>query len=211
MDPALAPDVVSVAPVVPRSRSRRPTTAPRTPSATFTGTSPSYLVNDNDTVRPAPPFTDTDYTARNRVALLGTTVATALVGGDGTAVVGQTVQFNGVAFTVLGLLTAKGSTGPQDQDDRVIAPLTAVQDTLTGYGPITSISVKAASADTVNAAQAEVTDILDGRHQVTAANPDFSIFNPSSILAAVTATTWTFTLLLARWPRSRWWSAGSGS
>ena len=40
--------------------------------------------------------------------------------------VGQTVQFNGVAFTVLGLLTAKGSTGPQDQDDRVIAPLTAV-------------------------------------------------------------------------------------
>jgi len=164
--------------------------------ATFTGTSPSYLVNNNDSVATGAAFTDTDYTAHNRVALLGTTVATALVGGDGTAAVGQTVQFNGVGYTVLGILTTKGSTGPQDQDDRVIAPLTAVQDTLTGYGPITSISVKATSADTVNAAQAEVTDILDGRHQVTADNPDFSIFNPSSILAAVTATTGTFTLLL---------------
>src|SRR6185312_2180382 len=49
-------------------------------------------------------------------------------------------------------------TGPQDQDDRVIAPLTAVQDTLTGYGTISSISVKASSAQTVDAAQSEVTD-----------------------------------------------------
>jgi putative ABC transport system permease protein len=56
--------------------------------------------------------------------------------------------------------------------------------------------VKAASADTVDAAQAEATTILADRHHVTAADPDFSIFNPSSILAAVTSTTSTFTLLL---------------
>jgi putative ABC transport system permease protein len=196
VDPTLAPDVVSVAPVVTAQSVTATDNGASHAVATFTATSPSYLVNNNDSVAAGAAFTDSDYTARNRVALLGTTVATALVGGDGTAVVGQTVQFNGVAFTVLGLLTTKGSTGPQDQDDRVIAPLTAVQDTLTGYGALTSISVKAASADVVNAAQAEVTDILDGRHQVTAANPDFSIFNPSSILAAVTATTGTFTLLL---------------
>jgi putative ABC transport system permease protein len=196
VDPTLAPDVVSVAPVVTAQSVTATDNGASHAVATFTGTSPSYLVNNNDTVATGAAFTDTDYTARHRVALLGTTVATALVGGDGTAVVGQTVQFNGVAFQVLGLLTAKGSTGPQDQDDRVLAPLTAVQDTLTGYGTVTSISVKASSAATVNAAQAEVTTILDDRHHVTAADPDFSIFNPSSILAAVTATTSTFTLLL---------------
>jgi putative ABC transport system permease protein len=164
--------------------------------ATFTGTSPSYLVNDNDTVATGAAFTDTDYTAHHRVALLGTTVATALVGGDGTAIVGQTVQFNGVAFQVVGLLGAKGSSGPQDQDDRVVVPLTAGQDTLTGDGAITSISAKATSADTVAAAQAEVTTILADRHQVSTDNPNFSIFNPSSIQAAVSSTVSTFTLLL---------------
>jgi putative ABC transport system permease protein len=196
VDPTNAPDVVSVAPVVTAQSVTATDNGASHAVATFTGTSPSYLTNNNDTVPTGAAFTDTDYTAHTRVALLGTTVATALVGGDGTAVVGQTVQFNGVAFQVVGLLGAKGSSGPQDQDDRVVAPLTAVQDTLTGYGNVTSISVKASSADTVNAAQAEVTTILDDRHHVTAADPDFSIFNPSSILAAVTSTTSTFTLLL---------------
>ena len=196
VDPTLAPDVVSVAPVVSASSVTATDNGASHTVATFTGTSPSYLVNDNDTVATGAAFTDTDYTSRNRVALLGTTVATALVGGDGSAVVGQTVQFNGVAFQVVGLLGAKGSSGPQDQDDRVVAPLTSVQDTLTGYGNVSSISVKATSAGTVDAAQAEVTTILADRHHVTAADPDFSIFNPSSILAAVTSTTSTFTLLL---------------
>jgi putative ABC transport system permease protein len=107
------------------------------------------------------------------------------------------VQFNGVAFQVVGILGAKGSQGPQDQDDKVLAPLTAVQDVLTGYGTITSISVKASSADTVSSAQAEVTQILADLHHVSVANPDFQIFNPSSIQAAVTSTVSIFTLLLA--------------
>jgi putative ABC transport system permease protein len=164
---------------------------------TFTGTSPSYLVNDNDTVQSGAPFSDSDYLTRARVALLGGTVAKDLVGGDGLSVIGKTVQFNGINFTVVGVLTAKGSTGPQDQDDRVIAPLTSVQDALTGYGSLSSISVKATSALTVSAAQAEVEDILNGRHHVTSATEDYAISNPASILSAVTSTTQTFTVLLA--------------
>ena len=83
--PGQAPDVVSVAPVVDaQSVDGDLRRAPRTPSARFTGTTPSYLINDNDTVAAGAPFTDADYTAHRRVALLGTTVATALVGGDGT-------------------------------------------------------------------------------------------------------------------------------
>ena len=66
-------------------------------------------------------FTDADYSSHRRVALLGLTVAKDLAGGDGLSIINQTVQFNGKQFTVLGILTAKGSTGPQDQDDRVIA------------------------------------------------------------------------------------------
>jgi putative ABC transport system permease protein len=196
VDPTNAPDVVSVAPVVNAQNVTASVGSASHTVATFVGSSPSYLTNDNDTVPTGAAFTDTDYISRNRVALLGTTVATALVGGDGTSAVGQTMQFNGVAFQVVGLLGAKGSQGPQDQDDKVVAPLTAVQDVLTGYGAISSISVKASSADTVSAAQAEATQILAELHHVGADNPDFQIFNPSSIQAAITSTVGVFTLLL---------------
>jgi putative ABC transport system permease protein len=197
VDPRLAPDVVSVAPVVSASSVTATYSGASHSVGTFTGTSPSYLVNDNDSIRTGSPITDSDYTQHRRVADIGVTVATALVGGDGTAVVGKTVQFNGIAFEVVGLLSAKGSTGPQDQDDRVIAPLTSVQDTLSGYGSISSISVKAGSAGAVTAATSEVQDILNARHHVTTATADYTIFSSSSILSAVTSSTQTFTVLLA--------------
>ena len=115
---------------------------------TFTGSTPTYLLINNDTVATGSAFTDADYTAHRRVALVGTTVAKDLAGGNGKSIMGKTVAFNGKQFTVVGILTAKGSTGPQDQDDRVVAPATAVQDTLAGYGSLSSISVKATSSST---------------------------------------------------------------
>jgi putative ABC transport system permease protein len=141
-------------------------------------------------------FTDTDYNAHRRVALLGKTVAEDLAGGNGSSIVGERAQFNGVTYQVVGILTSKGSTGPQDQDDRVIAPATAVQDTLSGYGSLDSISVKATSAQTVDAAQSQVENILDGRHQVTSADRDYTVFNASSVLSAATSSSQTFTVLL---------------
>lgn len=192
-----APDVLSVAPTVSASSVTATYTGASHSVSTFTGTTPSYLKNDNLTVQAGAAFTDTDYTTHRRVALLGTTVAEDLAGGNGLSIVGEVVQFNGIEFTVLGVLGEKGSTGPQDQDDRVVAPLTAVQDTLTGYGSISSISVKATSAETVTAATAQVTDILNARHKVTSSTADFTVSSASSFLAAATSSNQTFTVLLA--------------
>ena len=197
LDAKLAPDVASVAPVVSAQSVVATYSGASHTVTTFTGTTPSYLVNDNDTVTAGTAISDSDYTERRRVADVGVTVAKDLAGGDGTAIVGRTVQFNGVAFQVVGVLGAKGSTGPLDQDDRVIAPLTTVQDTLSGYGSISSISVKAGSASTVAMATSEVQDILNARHHVTTATADYSVSSSSSILSAVTSSTQTFTVLLA--------------
>jgi len=191
-----APDVLAVAPVV----SAQSVTATYRGSThdvnTMTGSTPAYLQIDNTAVVEGRNFTDDEYLAHAAVALVGQTVAEDLVGSDTSEIVGKTIFLNGVQFEVIGLLEEKGSTGPQDQDDRIIAPATAVQDFLSGYGAIDSISVKATSPDTVDAAQSQVEAILDARHGVTASDRDFTVSSASSILSAATSSNRTFTVLL---------------
>jgi putative ABC transport system permease protein len=191
-----APDVLGVAPVVNASSVTATYDGASHTVGTTTGTTPAYLLIDNSSVRYGTAFTDADYTEHRRVALVGQTVAEDLVGNDVENLVGKTIALNGISFTVDGILTTKGTTGPQDQDDRVIAPLTAVQDTLSGYGALSTISVKATSADTVTLAESEVESILDTRHKVTSADRDYSVSSASSILSAATSSNHTFTVLL---------------
>ena len=195
-DKTQAPDVLGVAPVVsPSSVTATYHSASHTVGTT-TGSTPSYLLINNDTVSAGHQFSDSDYLTHSRVALVGVTVAKDLVGGDGTALLNKTINLNGNAFTVIGILTAKGSTGPQDQDDRVIAPATAVQDTLSGYQNLSSISVKATSAASVDAAQAQVERILDSRHGTTADDRDFTVTSSASVLSAFDTITSALTVLL---------------
>jgi putative ABC transport system permease protein len=78
-----------------------------------------------------------------------------------------------------------------------IAPLPAVQQSLTGFGPLGQILVQAKSAEAVDSAQAEVTDILNQRHGITAtATADFRILNQATLQETVSAATGTFTVLL---------------
>lgn len=190
------PHVLGVAPVVSATSVTATYEGASHDVGTFTGSTPTYLLIDNTGVDIGHAFTDEDYTAHRRVALLGRTVAEALVGRDVSSIVGQMVSFNGFQFEVVGILEEKGSTGPQDQDDRVIAPATAVQDTLSGYGALSSISIKATSADDVTAAQSEVQAVLDARHGVSASDRDYSVSSASSILEAATSSNETFTVLL---------------
>ncbi|GAB3243623.1 ABC transporter permease [Kineosporia babensis] len=196
LDDELAPDVKAVAPTVSASSVTATYTGASHDVSSFTGTTPSYLAINDWTVSAGSAFVDADYTDRERVALVGVTVAEELAGGDGSDLLDETVQFNGVEYSVIGILSSKGTSGNQDQDDVVIAPLTAVQDTLTGYGSVDAITVQATSAETVDAAQAEIEDILNSRHKTTSDDADFSVSNASSFLEAATSTTDTLTVLL---------------
>ncbi|MGI3784063.1 MAG: ABC transporter permease [Janthinobacterium lividum] len=193
----LAPDVTAVAAIVsPASVVATYEGASHT-IGTTNGTTANYLSIDNDTVASGRAFAEQDDTAHSRVALVGPTVAKDLAGGDGTTLLNQTVQLNGKSFVVVGILTAKGSSGFQDSDDRLLAPLSAVQDTLSGYGSIDVISAGATSADSVASATSEVEGILDARHGVTAADRDYSIFSAASFLSALGTITTLITVLLA--------------
>ena len=191
-DQTQAPDVASVSPVVNASSTTLVADGVSYTPSQLVGTTPSYAQAHDYSAATGSFFTDADVRDRSRVIVLGPTVAQQL-----GASVGQTIQVGGASFQVLGITAPKGSNGLQDQDDVAFAPISAVQDVLTGYGDLGSITVQARSRGALDAASAEVTSILDDRHHIAAGGTsDFQVINQGSILAASSATSDVFTTLL---------------
>ncbi len=189
-----APDVASSSPVVNASPTMVESGRSYSPSQ-FVGTTPAYATAHSYHVAAGTSLTDADVTSHRRVLLIGPTVLLNLFPGQNP--LGQTVLVNGVNFQVAGITAPKGSTGTQDADDIAIAPITAVQDTLSGYGPLNSITVQAASRTQLDAAQAEVTSVLTRRHRISnPQNADFRVINQGTILSASSSTSQVFTTLL---------------
>jgi putative ABC transport system permease protein len=192
-----APDVQSVSPVVSANGVTLTSGETTYSPSSFVGTTPSYQEARSYTMAEGSWFTQQDLTQHNRVLVVGPTVVEELFNGQDP--VGQTVQVNGTNFEIIGVTESKGSNGTMNQDDVAIAPLTAVQDTLTGYGSINQIIVQAKSRDALNAAQTEVTDILNQLNPPTAGSgstSNFNVVNQSSIIQTSTASSKVFTTLL---------------
>jgi putative ABC transport system permease protein len=188
------PDIATVSPVVSTQVTATWQGNSHAPQS-FVGTSPSYGQARNYTTREGRFLSQADYDSHGRVVVIGQTVATDLFGSADP--VGQTIQLNNQNFTVVGLLNAKGSNGFQDQDDVVIAPLTTVQDTLTGFGSLNQIAVQAASTQSMDAASAEIEQTLLSSHHVTnPAQAGFTVLNQASLLATSSSTNQVFTVLL---------------
>ncbi|MEA2134492.1 MAG: putative transport system permease protein [Solirubrobacteraceae bacterium] len=190
-----APDVKSVSPVVSAQDSTFVSGSLSYAPSTFVGTTPSYAATRDYAVSAGRMFTAKDLSEHNRVVVIGPTVAQNLF--SGATPIGQSVRINGSSFQVIGVTRSKGSNGTQDQDDVALAPMTAVQDTVSGYGALSSITVQARSAAALDAAQAEVTSILTGSHDVTdPSNPGFQVLNQGAVRAVSDASTNVFTTLL---------------
>jgi len=195
VDPIGAPDVKAASPVVN-------TTATATYGQTsydvpsVAGTEPAYFTTTNREIADGQLFTSEDVTGARKVVVLGPTTAQSIFGTQEP--VGKNVLLNSIQFTVVGVLQAKGSTGLQNADDVAIAPISAVQNSLSGYGNLSQIAVQATSADSVSLAQSEITAILNARHGIRlGGTADYQIQNSEQLLATRTSATETFTVLLA--------------
>ena len=194
-DKTQAPDVKSASPVVNATVTATFNGNTASPGS-FIGTVPAYAEARSYQVASGTFFTQDDVTQHNKVVVVGQTVITNLFSGQNP--VGQKVQLNGQTFTVVGTLKPKGSNGAQDQDDVMMAPITAVQDSLTGpTSTYSQIVVEAKSRGSQNAAQAEITAVLDSTHKITStANTNFQVLNQASLLATSSSTSSVFTTLL---------------
>jgi putative ABC transport system permease protein len=197
-DKLQAPDLVAASPVVSVNGATATFGTASTTIGQMVGTDAAYMTTTDRQVAAGRDISADDVSSHARVAVIGQTTAANLF-PPGTNVIGQTIQINNVAYNIVGIQAAKGTNGNQDLDDIVIAPDTAVIDTLAGRtSGYSQIVAQAKSSSVMDDAQAEVLTILDSRHNVSdGSTSPFSVLNQGSLLDASESTTHTFTVLLA--------------
>ena len=138
-----------------------------------------------------------DLEKRNRVAVIGTTVAENLF--DEKNPVGQNIRINNQPYKVIGLLTSKGqSSMGQDQDDMIYVPLTTAMERMLGITYVQSINVQVSDSTKMDQVQENIETLLRQRHHLTAGNKedDFTVRNLTSLMETVSQSTSMLTLLL---------------
>jgi putative ABC transport system permease protein len=195
-NPKLAPAVSMVAPVINQSVT---VTAPGDSETTnLIGLTPAYFQVQKADLAEGQIITDFHLDNRESVVLLGSETAQNLFGSS-TGVVGKTVRIQGQVFTVIGVLKSQGGSGFGSNDDRILAPLTTVQQRLTRRGrsdQIDQIFVQAKDSQSVDQAVALVTQILTARHKIADNNPDFRILSTQSLLDTASTVTGVLTVFL---------------
>ncbi len=164
---------------------------------TIYGVSPEYLAVRVLEVKNGSMFAEDAIQRAAKVAVVGQTVVDNLF-TNGEDPVGQTIRFNRIPLTIIGVLEEKGeSTFGQDQDDLILAPYTAVQKRILAVDYLQSIVASATSEDDAPAAVEEITDILRTSHQIAAQDEDdFNVFSQEELISTFSATSEMLTVLL---------------
>ena len=161
------------------------------------GMTPNIIDIRNYTIKTGRMYTEKELTSRDRVCVIGQTVADNLFPeGDP---VGKTVRINKAPFRVVGVLNSKGqSSMGQDQDDVVFVPLTTAMQRLMGITYIRNITIQCENENTIEQVQSDVVTLLRQRHKIrTGDDDDFSARNLAGIIKTAQETTGSITLLLA--------------
>jgi putative ABC transport system permease protein len=188
------PGIAAVAPEL--STQKLVLAGTRNTTTTIVGTSSDYAQVHNDTIWQGSFLTGPANDLGMRVAVLGATTASDL--GLGASAVGTDISIGGIPFRVIGILQAKGGTGPLNQDDMVLVPLNSVRSHFVSGDSVRSIAVSVASADQMDIVKAEITTELRSRHGLGAADTaDFTVFDQSQLLTTVNSITGFLTVLLA--------------
>jgi macrolide transport system ATP-binding/permease protein len=137
-------------------------------------------------------FTRQDSEEFTPVAVLGRTVFEDLwpEGGDP---IGEWILLGNTPFQVIGLLTRKGASGDDDQDEAVYVPLKAGGLRLFGTEIANSIEVIVDDVSLISATENRLVAFMLDRHGGT---EDFRIFNAAEMLETLEETQQTFRLFL---------------
>ena len=146
-------------------------------STTIQGVYPDYQQVGSWKMQEGSFFSTADEQSATTVAVVGQTVVNNLFTPLGLDPIGQQVRVGSVQFTIVGVLTAKGSNGGfNDPDDVVFVPFSTAQGRLTGGRNANSIDVIVDNSSNVTTTQNAVEQIMEQQHHISDATlDDFTI------------------------------------
>jgi putative ABC transport system permease protein len=192
-----APNVVAVQPEM--SRTFQVTYLNRNASTQIVGTTPNYLEVRKYRIQFGRMFTRAEDEGKQRVAVVGPAVVTALGLEAPEALLGESIRIRGIQFTVVGVLESKGQAmGFMNPDDQILIPLNTARFRVHGSDRLRSISVLAISEDKIPDAMADVQKVLRREHRLRPGQPDdFQMNSQADFLSTLGETTQVFTFLLS--------------
>ncbi|MGB3955743.1 MAG: ABC transporter permease [Brooklawnia sp.] len=195
-DSAVAPDVTGVAPIMSTRSLVRAGTADWT--TTITGSTIEWPLVRSRELIDGRFFTADEEAGAQQVAILGPSTAAQLFADEPP--VGNTITIGSQMFTVVGVLTAVGSSSITNDDDQVVIPMTTFAQRLSSTSDtraVSAIYVAARNQDSISSAHQQITRALVANHQTTAADQDFTIITFEALMTAAETTTAVLTTLLS--------------
>ena len=165
------------------------------------GTTPSFPSVRDIEVASGRYFNQTDLDRKQKVAVLGESLAEELFGDSPP--VGQVVTVGSTKLTVIGVMEEKGLVGGTDYDTYLFTPITVVFEKFTPnqfarlFGDrVRVIYVEVESQDIIDDVIYQIELLLARRHDVSLEEPDFVIRTQEEIIETQEATTAAFRNLL---------------
>ncbi len=161
----------------------------------FTGVNNDYLFVEDIKIEKGRFFSNEEEKTNSKVAVLGYEVAKDLFLDEDP--LGQQIKIKKTFFTVIGVVTKRGVSGMQNQDNQIFVPLTTAQKLLLGIDHISFARLKVDEAENVDSAVEQANMILRERHKIeNPENDDFSIRSMDQGLEALTQITDALTMFL---------------
>jgi putative ABC transport system permease protein len=147
-------------------------------------------------------FNDTEVSRKQKVAVLGSNLATELFGD--TSPIGQLVTVGTTKLTVIGVMAPKGTVGDVDYDSRIYTPISVVFQKFTPSqfariigDRVRLIYVEVQDGANLSDVTTQIEILLAKRHKVTLDSLDFTVTSQQDIINTRESTTAAFRNLLA--------------
>ena len=142
--------------------------------ASVSGVQGDYLEIDGGEMSAGRFFSDDELSSSLRLAVLGSTVAEELFGGNNP--LGQKIKIKNRTATVIGVMKERGQVGFQNYDDVVIVPLSFAQKDLGGVNYLSMARVKVDNPENIDETIESIKATLRERHDIdNPADDDFSV------------------------------------
>ena len=183
-------NVKSVAPYksVSSTVTRGDTTSQR---ASIIATTPDYMDVTNLTISSGRLLSQIDLENKSKVCLLGSDIAETLFSLSNP--VGQSIKINGDNYTVIGVLTAVGSSMGSNVDDMLIIPFTTAK-YLGSDTSINSLYIKVSDENKIDMTTSQIEKFIESTLGIT--TDYFSVSSQDSMLDTMDSINNTLSLLL---------------